>query len=659
MCKYSTPRKARLLALCVAGVLAGSASAQIADPAKLFAKEAEYQGARLSPTGDYVAVTTPFENRRALSLIHLSGDYARSLIKFDVGPDRWGRIVRQEPFGPVWSDDTRLIVNKAVDYGIFGGKSGTGDVYASNADGSAQVQLFGYLPDRGNIRSRFKDEGSPYLIKVLPDSGGTALFGFQPWPTGNSQRTTAIYRVNTHKGTRQQVESFSDAYGVSADNTGALRVATRRTLEGNQVVQYKPTPDAAWQPMPASLAGTYIGMWVFDADNNRAYAEISDKGEPASLYRVDFAAGIREKLASHPTLEISDFQRAGRLGPPVAIAYTGGRPKVDYLDTSSPWAQLHSGLMKAFPGHLIDFVDITKDEKKLLFYAYSDREPGAYYLFDRTTNKPSLLFRTHEWIDPAQMSPMQALEFKNRGGETIYAFLTTPRGKAGPHPLVVMPHGGPYGVSDAWGYDSHVQFLASLGYAVLQVNYRGSGGRGDAFERATYKQWGTGIQDDIADGVKHAIAQNLVDPKKVCIYGISFGGYSAMMNPIRNPGMYRCAIGYAGVYDLVQSSEEDDSSKQLRAFFARTMGDVATQREQSPVQKVAQLDVPMLLIHGKSDYVAPFEQFRLAESALSRAGKTYETLAKADEGHGFYKEPNRVEAFERIQAFLLKYNPPN
>jgi dipeptidyl aminopeptidase/acylaminoacyl peptidase len=304
-------------------------------------------------------------------------------------------------------------------------------------------------------------------------------------------------------------------------------------------------------------------------------------------------------------------------------------------------------------------VDITKDEKKVLFLAYSDRNPGAYYMFDRTTNTPSLLFKTREWIDPAQMSPTMPIEFTNRAGDRLFGFLTIPKGKPGAHPLVVVPHGGPYGISDTWAFDNDTQFLASLGYAVLRVNYRGSGSRGQVFKESGYKQWGTGIQDDIADGVKYVIGQGLADAKKVCIYGASFGGYSAMMNPIRNPGMYKCAIGYAGVYDLKALYEDKDGSKQGRAFFGRTMGDTMLQAAQSPVAQVAKLDVPMLLIHGKSDYTAPFEQFRLAESALAHQGKTYETLVKADEGHGFYKPADQEEAYNRMKAFLQKYNPVN
>jgi dipeptidyl aminopeptidase/acylaminoacyl peptidase len=425
-------------------------------------------------------------------------------------------------------------------------------------------------------------------------------------------------------------------------------------------VHYRPTPDSDWKPMPKELAGRTLTMWFFDTDNNTAYAEISDKGEPAQLYKINLSAGTRERLGGQPNQEATSYERAGRKGPPVLLKYSAGKPKIDYLDPKSPWVQLHAGLMKAFPGEMVSFVDLTRDEQKLLFMTYSDRNPGTYYLFDRTTNKPSLLFKSYEHIDPAKMAPTTPLEYKNRNGDTLFAFLTTPPGKTGNMPLVVMPHGGPIGPYDTWSYDSDVQFLASLGYAVLRVNYRGSGARGDAFMEAGYRKWGTGIQDDITDGVKFVIDQGLVDKDKICIYGASFGGYSAMMNPIRNPGMYKCAIGYAGVYDLVRVESDDDSSKQSRSWLRRAVGsDKAELLAHSPSEMADKLDVPMLLIHGKSDYTAPIAQYNIAEAALKKAGVAVESLVMADEGHGFHKRANQEAAYNRIKDFLLKYNPPN
>lgn len=640
------------LAVSLALALSASGAAVGQDAAKLFAKSAEYQGATLSPTGAYVAVTTPFEERRALTIIKLSGKYERSEIKFDV---------KEQPFNPIWTDDARIMVEKAKDYGYLGSLSGTGDIYAADADAGNQVQLFGYHLDRGNVRSRYKDDGYAYFSRVLPNTKGEAIFEYVPYTVGNSKFTTSVFRVDTYSGLRKQMASFPELVDTASDNLGNLRFVLKRELDGTQVVRYRRQPtDKELTELPRNLAGIRFEPWWFEPDNNHAYVEISDKGEPASAYRIDLAAGTRERIAGNPTMDIAWSLPAGREGNPFVVGYDSGRPKIDYIDPKSEWSQLHSALMKLFPGQLVTFHGITRDNNKVLFFVYSDRHPGTYYIFDRTTRAPQMLFETMEWIDPAKMSPTLPIEFKNRGGNTLYGFYTAPLGKKGALPMVVLPHGGPFKVHDSWGYDADVQFLASLGYAVLQVNYRGSSGRGDDFETAAYRQWGTGIQEDIADGVKHVIAQGMADPTKVCIYGASFGAYSAMMNPIRNPGMYKCAIGYAGVYDLAKLYATRDGSKQGRSFYGRTMGDDPTLlREQSPITHIASFNVPMLLIHGKADNNTSIEQYDAAVAALSHAGKTYESLVKPNEGHGFYKEENRVEAYERMRTFLLKYNPPN
>lgn len=645
----------RLALSCLLALSASSAFAIDRIPAEVFARHAEYAGASLSPTGEYVAVSTPYEDRRALSIIELSGDYDRVQFKFD--------NFDETIFGANWTDDYRVIISKGVNNGMLEAPSYYGDIWASDADGKNQMQLWGYVKDRGNLRARTKDEGWAYFMRSLHGSKGEALFSFTPWPKSNSETRSTVYRMDTHKGTRNQIEALDEGGGVAADRNGIVRFHTYRDINGEPHSRYRPNPaDREWTPVPKSLAG--FSMWVvqFEADNNHAVALISDKGEPAAVFRVDFAKGTRERIAGNETMEVGTWEYSGFEGPLFAVMYVAGKPKIEYVDPNSEFAKLHAGLMKLFSGQLVEFVNFTKDSKKFLFRVHSDRHPGAYYVFDRTTNKPTLLFETMEWIDPSKMAPTRPIEFKNRNGETLYGFFTAPLGKQGMLPMVVMPHGGPFGVSDAWDYDADVQFLANRGYAVLQVNFRGSGERGENFERSTYRQWGKGIQDDIADGVRWTINQGLTDAGKICIYGASFGGYSALMNPIRNPGMYKCAIGYAGVYDLEEMYDSGDinDSKQGRAFLARAVGsDRAAMAEQSPAQRVGELNVPVLLIHGKSDHRAPIDQFNRLESALKKADKPFETLVKADEGHGFYNVANQTEAYERMEAFLRRYNPAN
>jgi len=651
-----------VLALFSSAALAKPEPKTIAEPktpAELFAKHPEYADASLSPTGEYVAATIPFEDRRALSITRLSGGYDSKTIKF--GP-------HEMVVNPAWVDGNRIVVEKAMDIGFLEQPISTGEWFASDADASNQLQLFGYVEDEGTKHERLKDQGQVAMVGTIDGSKGDAVFYYWPWTKSANRNITKLFRVDTRTGKRTELEAMNDSVDIYTDRSGAPRFLWAEDLAGNQYIRYRRNAsDKDWAEVPALLAGTRMTFGYFEPDNDHFYASISDHGEPATLYRASMSAGTREKVAGNPDLEVNtmeDIEHRGRVftpgrgAAPYAVSYIGGRPKVDFIDPASEWSKLHAGLMKSFPGELVDIVDVTDDKNKVLFFVHSDRHPGAYYLYDRAANKPTKLFEAMSWIDPAKMAPVAPMEFKNRNGDKIFGYYTAPLGKQGPHALVVVPHGGPFGISDEWGFDPDVQFLASQGYAVLQVNYRGSGQRGDAFRRAGWKGWGSAIQDDIADGVNALVAQNLVNKDKVCIYGASFGGYSALMNPIRNPGMYKCAIGYAGVYDLERHAKDKDQSPQLRAFFARTMGSDSTLfAEQSPAMHVDKLNVPVLLIHGKTDYTVRFNQFEAMEAALKRGGKTYETLVKPDEGHGFYSEVNQAEVYERMGAFLKKYNP--
>jgi dienelactone hydrolase len=619
-------------------------------PAELFAKHAEYQDASLSPTGEYVAVTTPFEDRRALSIIKLSGDYDTNVIKF-------GK--KELVSNATWVDDNRLVVEKAHDIGFLDVPRVTGEWFATDADATNQIQLFGYIPDDGSKRGKLKDEGWASLMKGIEDTGGQALFYFRPWPRSASGRITKIYQVDTRTGKRNEVESYGDSVGFMSDRAGKARFMQSMDMQGRQFLRYRRQPGDAWSQVPAAIAGKWMDPYYFEPDNDHFYAAISDQGEPATLYRVSIQSGTRERVAGHPDLEVADAYNTGRGAAPYAVTFVGGRPKVDFVDPKSEWAQLHAGLMKLFPGQLVEFSGVSKDKNTVMFLVYSDRHPGAYYLFDRKTNKPALLFELKPWIDPAKMAPMLPIEFKNRNGDKLFGYYTAPIGKQGPQPLIVMPHGGPIGPFDQWGFNPDAQYLASLGYGVLQVNFRGSGARGSNFQEAGWKGWGTTIQDDITDGVKAMIAQNLADKDKVCIYGASFGGYSALMNPLRNPGMYKCAIGYAGVYDLAIVNEEENDSKQGRAWSERELGSPEIYEAQSPARQAGKLDVPVLLIHGRDDSIATYANYTKMAGALEKAGKPFESLVKPGEGHGFYNELNQAEVYERMAAFLKKYNPAN
>ena len=250
---------------------------------------------------------------------------------------------------------------------------------------------------------------------------------------------------------------------------------------------------------------------------------------------------------------------------------------------------------------------------------------------------------------------MKPFELEARDGTSLHGFVTLPRGAdAGSLPMVVMPHGGPFGVFDAWGFDPEVQLLAASGYAVLQVNFRGSGNYGRAFRQAGATQWGRAMQDDVTDATRWAIEQGIADAGRICIYGASYGAYAALMGVVREPGLYRCAIGYVGVYDLPLMKREAEESGRSSATWSREWigEDMALLQRHSPNRRADEISVPVLLAAGGEDFIAPVEHTRRMEAALKKAGVPVEALYYPREGHGFYETAHRREFYTRVLRFL-------
>jgi dipeptidyl aminopeptidase/acylaminoacyl peptidase len=515
------------------------------------------------------------------------------------------------------------------------------------------------VPDHQGKRGRRKGHGWSGIAKVLTHEPGMALVEFQCWDCGE-EPDTVIFRVDTRTGDRKEVERGAQLATYQFDETGEARLRTTVDENDQPVLSYRRHKGDDWAPLPKSIAGRRIVAARFAADNNTVYALVTDGKEPYQAYRIDLEAGTRTKLAGNPDVSVDGFLYEGLGGVPFAVYYFGSKPMLEYIDPQSEWAQLHAGLMKLFPGGLVYFKSFSRDGNKVLFSVVSDRNVGSYYLYDRVAKQVQKVVDSRPWLKPEAMAPVRPIEFTARDGQKLFGFYTAQG--TGPKPLVVMAHGGPYGPFDTWGFDEEVQFLASRGYGVLQVNYRGSGGRGEGFQEAGWKGWGTTIQDDVTDAVRWAIDQKLADPDRICTYGASFGGYTALEQPILEPGLYKCAIGYAGVYDLPLLRKTDRNlgqAKRTQRWLDRTMGsDMDALAKISPVEQVAKLNVPVMLVHGTSDKTADFNQYKAMVKALEDAGRPAETYVVKGEGHGFVKPEHQAELFRRVSAFLDKYIGP-
>lgn len=627
-------------------ILCAQANAQDI-PALDFAKHPEVYEVALSPDGKRVAMTTPTANgsETELRIVTIEGGEVQ-LLSFG----------KQNHVSDIlWTADDRIVLARARNMPLRPRPYSTGQLFSTNLTGSDQEPLFGYFRDIGQATARHKDRGFAYVVKALDQEPGKVLIGFDCADCGE-EPDTVIYKVDSVTGNRQEVERIGEPAGLVFDHTGRARIKTTTDDDDEPILAYRPGADNDWKPMPKTLVGYRITFAEFANDNNTLYAEVSDHGEAGRMYKLDLAAGTRTALPSLDGVELGSYELAGRDGPPFAVSYDATKPSVQYLDPNSEYAKLHAGLMKSFPGQLVTFNSFSRDSNVVLFQVWSDRHPPAYYIYDRGQKKALLIAESKPWIKPAQMAPSRPISFSGADSVTIHAFYTAQPG-GGPRPLIVLPHGGPHYVSDVWGFDSDAQFFASRGYGVLQVNYRGSSKRGMDFERLGYREWGGKMQDDIADGVRWVIDNKLADPARICTFGASYGGYAALMQPIRYPDMYKCAVGYVGVYDLIVMKKKGDidDTRSGRRYMDRTLGtDEVALIANSPARNVDKIKVPVFLAQGAIDRRVPMDQFNALKKSFP-AGRDVETMVAPGEGHGFYKPETQAELYNRVEAFLEKH----
>jgi dipeptidyl aminopeptidase/acylaminoacyl peptidase len=301
----------------------------------------------------------------------------------------------------------------------------------------------------------------------------------------------------------------------------------------------------------------------------------------------------------------------------------------------------------------------NRDENVFVVAAWSDRTQGVRYLYDTASKNLTKLAEIAPWLREGDLAEMQPITYQARDGLTIHGYLTLPRGAGKNLPLIVNPHGGPW-ARDAWGYNPEIQFLANRGYAVLQMNFRGSTGYGRAFWEASFKQWGKTMQDDVTDGVRYAIAQGIADPKHICIYGASYGGYSALAGLAFTPELYACGVDFVGVSNLFTFlTTIPPYWKPMLDMFYEMVGNPDTDKEllaaASPAMHADNIRAPLLIAQGAQDPRVNINESDQMVAALQKHGIPVEYLVKDNEGHGFANEENRFEFYELMEAFLKKH----
>ncbi|SEM25336.1 Dipeptidyl aminopeptidase/acylaminoacyl peptidase [Luteibacter sp. UNCMF331Sha3.1] len=636
-----------LAALCLASTAATAADlVPVAD----FARRMPLTSPRLSPDGQYVSLAFHDPDGKTHGLaIYRVGDMTKAISLIRMPP-------YELPADMVWASPTRLVVARGKVDGSIGQARYTGEIMAIDVDGKNADYLFGYEAFGKRAATRATDRGWGTIEGLPVESNGHFYMRATSWTDDN--RST-LYDVDAKTSTRKQIADIGLGdmnFMIAPDGTARFAFGTDDNFRW--VVFHR--EGSGWNKLAGSDAQQNFTPVSSVIGSQRIYAKYSPDGKGGAFVEQDEGGGNARVIRQDDFSEVtaSGLWTPAPLRPFGTIAATG-IPKPTYIDPEAPIAKLHMALSQKFAGQFVSFVDFSQDGGQLMFKVSSDREPGRYMLIDTRTYKVSKLFDALPWIDPAKMAERRPMRFKASDGMELEAILTFPKGRPETSlPMVLMPHGGPHGIADDWFYEDDAQFLANRGYLVLQVNYRGSGGRGSRFEQAGYLQWGTRIQEDLIDGVKFAIAQNFADPQRVCVFGASFGGYSAMMTPVRAPGMFKCAVGYDGVYDLGMMYNKGDikDRKAGRSYLTTVIGkDDAALAANSPTHLADKIDVPVFLVHGEDDERAPFAQFKAMRAALDAAHKPYETLTKPDERHGFVKPENVEEFYNRLQAFLDKH----
>lgn len=630
-------------------------------PVADFVRDGDISDLKISPDGKYISEVRRIEGADYLAIVRLADRRVSGGLQ--LGQDR-----RVNQYW--WATPDRVVVSFAEQQGLLAQPRLTGELLAidaENSSGRAAKYLFGHRGiDDGMIRTQIQVNAGPdfryaTVVRTLPKNGRKVIIAVNDFRNALHLDYGEVDSVDVYNGTRRllSVGPLRALTDFLVDDEGNPRYAVAID-EHQQLMSYVKADEAGdWKPLNVGgLKDAEIIPEALSADGRRVFLRSSEGGDRLCLVEQDLGSGARRKLSCDDAADASQVLMSFDGKEPIAALYQGAPPWLRVLDSAHLDAARLKALQQAFPGQVAMPVSATEDGAKLVVRVYSDRNPGDYYLFDVKTMHADLLASQREWIDPSQMAEQRAVEFKARDGQSLHGLLTLPPGvEAKNLPLVVHPHGGPLGMLDLWGWEAETQLLASRGYAVLQVNFRGSGGYGERFLMAGKQRWDSVMIDDISDGARWVVQQGIADAGRLCIYGASYGGYAALMSAVREPDLYRCAIGYAGVYDLELLKHDTDitDTSRGRIFFSEFVGATPEQlRTASPLGAIGRLKAAVMIIHGEQDERAPLSQAKALRAALERRHYPYEWLVKSGEGHGFYKQDNRQELYDKLLAFLAR-----
>lgn len=602
-------------------------------PVEQFFQNPEKSQFTISPNGKWIAFLAPWESRM-------------NIFVQEAGTENTKRITSQKDRdipGYTWINDNQLV------YMLDNGGDENYHLYVTDKKGKTDKDL---TPFDG-VKVDFIDdlEGCDEELIISMNKNNPQLF--EP------------YLINITTGELTQLANNSDPTQPITqwipDHDGNIRMATSMSDGINSNILYRTNVDDDFKTIITTNFKETVQPLFFTFDNKEIYA-LSNKGrDKMAIVRLNPENGEElEMLGENPDYDLGGLNYSEKRKVLTSISYTGEKQERIFLDEQTK--SIYNYLKAELGNYEIVLSDSDKAEEKFIVRTYSDRSLGDYYLLNWSEKLLKHLSKVNQHLNEDEMAEMKPIKYSSRDGLTIHGYLTLPKNtKPENLPIVINPHGGPWH-RDVWGFNPEIQLLADRGYAVLQMNFRGSTGYGRKFWECSFKQWGQKMQDDVSDGVQWLIDQGIADPKRVAIYGGSYGGYSTLAGITFTPDLYSCAVDYVGVsnlfsfmetippywkpylemmYEMVGNPNDDEDKKMMEAY--------------SPVFHTDKIKCPLFVVQGAKDPRVNIEESNQIVQALKENNIEVPYLVKENEGHGFRNEENRFEFYRAFCGFLKKY----
>ncbi len=596
-------------------------------PLRDFFKNPEKTGFKISPDGKYFSYLAPLNNRMNIYVQKIGKDFVTRITN---EIDRDIRIY-------FWANENRILFLKDI-------------------GGDENFKLFGVNIDGSNFKVLTDFEGvMTQIIDKLEDIPEEIIIGLNK----RNPEIFDAYRLNIVTGEMNIIaENPGNIVGWLADHNGKLRVAI--TSDGvNKSMLYRETEQDEFKAVLTTSFKESVSPLFFTFDNKNVYASSNLGRDKSAIVEFSFAQGKEINLIyQNPGFDVSDLSYSRKRKVLKYGSYTSWKREKHFFDDETK--QLFEKLGKSIGKYEIEIQAYNKNEDKYIIRTYSDRSLGAYYLYDINTGKLEKITDVGPWLNEDDLAEMKPVKYQSRDGLTIHGYLTLPKGvQAKNLPVVINVHGGPWH-RDVWGYNPEVQFLVNRGFAVLQMNFRGSTGYGKKFWEASFKQWGRAMQDDVTDGVNWLIEQEIADKDRIAIYGGSYGGYVTLAGLTFTPEIYACGVDYVGISSMFTFMKSIPPYwKPFLDMIYEMVGDPVKDSlmlaEVSPALHADKIKVPLFIAQGANDPRVNKEESDQMVQALKDRGIDVEYLVKENEGHGFRNEENRFEFYEAMEKFLKKH----